>query len=49
MLKRARPEFDMANNRPQNPTEAPTAPGVGFQPMNGSAPAGGRPIPMMNK
>lgn len=48
MLKRVRPEFDMARNRPENPTEAPKAPGVNFQPAGGSnVPTGGRSIPMM--
>jgi len=35
MLKRVRPEFDMANNRPENPEEAPTAPGVSFTQQGG--------------
>jgi hypothetical protein len=30
MLKRARPEFDMSRNRPENPEEAPDSPGVQF-------------------
>ena len=47
MLKRVKPEFDMARNRPANPAEAPNSPGVSFQPAGGSAtPASGRPIPV---
>lgn len=34
MLKRVKPEFDMAKNRPENPAEAPAAPGVSFQKTN---------------
>lgn len=40
MLKRVNPMFDMARNRPENPAEAGSAPGVGFMPM-----AGGRGTP----
>lgn len=47
MLKRVRPEFDMARNRPQNPDEAePTkAPGVEFMQQNSNANA--RQMPTM--
>lgn len=49
MLKRVNPQFNMANNRPENPTEAPNAPGVSFQPTGGNAvPTGGRPMPISN-
>ncbi len=50
MLKRVQPQFDMARNRPENPAEAPAAPGVGFMPAGGStpAPATGRSVPNMN-
>jgi hypothetical protein len=43
MLKRVRPEFDMARTRPVNPEEAPAAPGVSF------APKGGPSMPTMNE
>lgn len=48
MLKRVKPEFNIANNRPENPEEAPTAPGVSFASMGGQvgAPAGGRAMPI---
>ncbi len=47
MLKRVKPEFDMARNRPENPAEAPASPGISFQPSGGSAmPAGGRVMPV---
>jgi hypothetical protein len=48
MLKRVKPEFDMSKQRPDNPTEAPKAPGVSFEPVGGGArAAGGRPVPVM--
>lgn len=48
MLKRVNPQFDMSKQRPDNPTEAPTAPGVSFERMGGAAmPAGGRAMPVM--
>jgi hypothetical protein len=50
MLKRVKPEFDMARNRPENPTgaEPVKAPGVQFTNPGGSAmPAGGRSMPVM--
>jgi hypothetical protein len=46
MLKRVNPQMDMARNRPENPTEAPNAPGVNFVSPGGSA--GGRSMPMNN-
>jgi hypothetical protein len=50
MLKRVKPEFDMARNRPENPTEAPAGPGVNFAPVgNSSVPTGGRPMPIAKK
>jgi len=49
MLKRVKPEFDLAKQRPENPTQvAPIkSPGVSFMPAGGAAiPAGGKPIPV---
>ena len=49
MLKRVKPEFNLANNRPDNPTDATKAPGVSFAPMGNAGQAtGGRPMPVMS-
>jgi hypothetical protein len=50
MLKRVKPEFDIANNRPENPTgtEDIKGAGVSFAGMGGgSKPAGERSVPVM--
>lgn len=46
MLKRVKPEFDMANNRPDTPNVAPDSAGVSFQSTN---PNGARTMPTMSK
>lgn len=43
MLKRVKPEFNFSQNRPDNPTDAPAAPGVNMSPAPGMT--GARPMP----
>ena len=45
MLKRVNPAMDMARNRPENPTEAPPAPGVKFAQGGGA----GMPVKPMGQ
>jgi hypothetical protein len=48
MLKRVKPEFDIANSRPENPDEVSPAPGVSFAPTGTQGNQTAKMLPMSN-